>query len=65
VISVREGSKDKHMFIALDEKNKDQTIPAWLKLDLGKKLVTVVGSPAFDPLLIPFNLTTVLEYYRR
>lgn len=65
VISVREGSKDKPMFVALEEKNKDVTIPTWLSLDLGKKQISVTGLPTYNPTEVPFNLTTVLEFYRR
>ena len=65
VIAVRDGSKDKAPFQNLVEKTKDTTIPAWLKLDPEKKLMNVVAAPAYNPVEVPFSLTSVLEYYKR
>ncbi len=65
LISVREGSKDKPMFELIGERSKDLTIPSWVKLDVAKKSITVVGLPMLNPVEVPFNLRAVLEFYRR
>lgn len=65
VISVREGSKDKTPFQNIVEKTKDTTIPTWLKLDPEKKQINVVALPVYNPVEVPFSLTSVLEYYKR
>lgn len=65
VIAVREGSKNKPMFVGLDEKNKESKIPAWLSSDFEQKVINVTGMPNYVPTECAFNLTTVLEYYRR
>jgi small subunit ribosomal protein S4 len=65
VLSVREGSKNKPMFTNLVETNKDAKIPNWLSSDFEKKVINVTGMPTYAPTECAFNLTTVLEYYRR
>jgi small subunit ribosomal protein S4 len=65
VIAVREGSKNKPMFVGLDEKNKEVKIPAWLSSDFEQKVINIVGMPNYVSTECAFNLTTVLEYYRR
>ncbi|MEN9647434.1 MAG: ribosomal protein small subunit ribosomal protein [Candidatus Parcubacteria bacterium] len=65
VVAVREGSKNKPMFANLVETNKDAKIPNWLSSDFEKKVINVSGMPTYAPTECAFNLTTVLEYYRR
>lgn len=65
VLAVREGSKNKPMFANLVETNKDVKIPNWLSSDFEKKVINVTGMPTHAPTECAFNLTTVLEYYRR
>lgn len=65
VVAVRDGSKNKPMFAGLVEKSKDITVPAWISSDFEKKVINIKGLPVFAPAESAFNLTTVLEYYRR
>lgn len=65
VVAVREGSKNKPMFVGLVERAKELKIPAWISADYEKKVINITGVPLYVPVESAFNLTTVLEYYRR
>ncbi len=65
VVAVREGSKNKAMFAGLAERAKDIQTPAWVSADYEKKVINVTGMPVYVPTQSAFNLTTVLEFYRR
>lgn len=65
VIGIREGSKNKPLFISLDERLKTVKIPAWLKLNFDKKEVVVDGVPVAQNSDLLFNVATVLEFYTR
>ena len=65
IIGIREGSKKKGLFTALDERLKTVKLPAWLKMDFEKKEIIVDGIPhaLFTELL--FSPNAVLEFYSR
>lgn len=66
VIGIREGSAKKPLFINVDEKLKNQTPPAWLKVDLNKKQASVEGLPSVsDKADMLFDLNAVIEFYSR
>ncbi len=65
VIGIREGSKKKVIFTTLDERFKAAKIPAWLKLNVEKKEVTVDGVPTAPQTELLFNVGSVLEFYSR
>jgi small subunit ribosomal protein S4 len=65
IVSVRKESMDSPLFANLKEKTADLKIPSWITVDLEKKTVTVVSAPAYQPSELFYNLTTVLEFYRR
>ncbi|MEY2664448.1 MAG: ribosomal protein small subunit ribosomal protein [Candidatus Parcubacteria bacterium] len=65
IISIREGSKKKALYNTLDERLKAVKIPAWLKLDFDKKVVTVDGLPFAPTTELLFNPGAVLEFYSR
>jgi len=65
VVSIREGSKKKAIFTTLDERLKTVKSPAWLKLDVEKKQVTVDGIPVANQSELLFNVGAVLEFYSR
>jgi small subunit ribosomal protein S4 len=65
VLAVREGSKNKPMFAGLAERMKEVKIPGWITPDHEKLTMNTVGLPAYIPTECAFNLTTVLEYFRR
>ncbi len=65
VIGIREGSKKKALFTALDERLKNTKLPAWLKLNFDKKEITIDGIPTAAPTELMFNVGSVLEFYSR
>lgn len=65
VISVREGSRQSALFVALAETHELAAVPAWLKFDVKKLEATVVGMPTYEPSETLFDPEQVLEYYSR
>ncbi len=65
VISVREGSKTNSIFKELDEKIKTLTTPSWLTWNTEKKQASVLRLPAIDGQDLLFDLSAVLEFYKR
>lgn len=65
VISPREGSKTSPLFTNFEERFKDVTVPAWLKVDVKKLSATVEGAPKALPGESKLDLSAVIEYYRR
>lgn len=65
VISVREGSRQKGLFIGLDETHEMTAVPAWLKFDV-KKLEGIMKTvPVYVPAETLFDPEQVLEFYSR
>ena len=65
VISIREGSAKKALFATLDEKLKTIKTPAWMKLDVEKREITVAGAPTADQSELLFSVPAVLEFFSR
>lgn len=66
VIGVKEGSKDKGLWIDLDDKSfTPRPVPSWILVNEQKRETTVKGSPKYVPTESDFNLATVLQYYKR
>jgi len=65
VITIREGSHNKGMFINLDEQVTETTIPTWLSVKLEKKEITVKSMPTMNAIELAFNLDQVLQFYKR
>ena len=65
VIGIREGSKKKALFTTLDDRFKNLRLPAWLKLNVEKREVTVDGVPVANQSELLFNAGAVLEFYSR
>lgn len=64
-ITIREGSKNKALFAKFDEEFKNVKTPAWIKVDAGKREITVDGEPSVDTNELLFNVRSVLEFYTR
>lgn len=64
-IGIRDGSKNKVLFTAIDERLAEHKAPAWLSFDKKKMTGVVVEKPAFDRALTAFDMGVVLEYYSR
>jgi small subunit ribosomal protein S4 len=65
VITIREGSQKKPLFATVTEKLTAAKIPAWLKVDIEKKQLTVDGRPIVPVTELLFNPSTVIEFYTR
>lgn len=65
VIRVRKASEAKTLFIALKDNIRDHQNPAWLRFDLQKVEGTIVGKPNLVRSELPFNISAILEFYRR
>ena len=65
-IGVREQSKDKKAFTAIEETTKEYVTPPWLSFNVKKRSGKVVGAPKFDDTSEDvFNVTSVIEFYSR
>lgn len=65
IIGIREGSKKKALFATIDEKIKTVKTPSWMKLNLEKKEIEIVGIPHVAPTELMFSVGAVLEFYSR
>ncbi len=65
VLTIREGSKKKGIFIKLDEDLKTIATPAWIKVNPETKTITIDGEPAADTTGLLFDVRSVLEFYTR
>lgn len=66
VIAIRAGSAKKALFAGIDERMKNRSAPAWIKVDISKLEAVISGQPVMidkgDSL---FDLNLVVEYYSR
>lgn len=65
VITIREGSKKSPLFTILKDNLKDVSHPHWLTLDLPKLTANVLRKPDMTVEKSPFDLSQVLEFYKR
>lgn len=65
VLRIRKGSETKPLFAGLADKVRDHISPTWLRFDLSKGEATVVGMPKLVRSALPFNISAILEFYRR
>ncbi len=65
VIRVRKASESKTLFLNIKDTMRDHKAPAWLRFDLIKGEGTVVGKPKLVRTELPFNISAILEFYRR
>lgn len=63
VISLREGSKSKLVFVDLVKTLESAKTPAWLEVDAKNMTVTVTGEPKNPEAF--FNFQAVIEFYSR
>lgn len=63
VISVREGSKTSPAFVEAFKKLSDKNVPTWITLNSEMSEAKIKSKPKGEQL--PFNLTSVIEFYSR
>ncbi|MEY3784113.1 MAG: ribosomal protein small subunit ribosomal protein [Candidatus Parcubacteria bacterium] len=65
VISVREGSRQSVLFVALSETLDITSLPSWVTFDAKKNEGTMKALPVFEPIGSLFDPEQVMEYYSR
>lgn len=64
IVSIKESSRSKGLFVDLEERLQGYNPPAWLSFDLRKKEAKVQGSPNNEGEEI-FDLPAVIQFYSR
>jgi small subunit ribosomal protein S4 len=64
-ISIREGSKGNGIFKEFDEKMKTLEVPTWLTWNTERKQASVLRMPSHEGQETLFDLSAVLEFYKR
>lgn len=64
-IIVKDSSHDKPIFLSIADRTKDIIVPEWLKVDHKKLTIKVSGDPTYSPRETHFNLSKVLQFYKR
>ncbi|MDO8619960.1 MAG: 30S ribosomal protein S4 [bacterium] len=65
VIRVRKGSQTKPLFLNIKDSVRDHQSPPWLRFDVQKGEGAVLGAPKLVRTELPFNIGSILEFYRR
>jgi small subunit ribosomal protein S4 len=65
VITVKESSRDKGLFNEYADRFADINIPSWLKANPKDFSVKIEGTPTFKTTEVAFNLSDVLQFYKR
>lgn len=65
VVTIKPSSADKGIFLNLDERLKDADIPSWIKVDAKNRSITITGEPVYNPRESHFDLTAVIQFYKR
>jgi len=65
VISIRPQSNSKAPFKDIKERLKKYTPPKHLKLDMNKMEGEVIADPDLEELQLPFDFTSIVEFYSR
>lgn len=65
-ISIREGSAKKPVFLDLEEKLKDRTLPLWIAKEDPKEFRwSIINMPTYQPSDLLFDLNAVIQFYKR
>jgi small subunit ribosomal protein S4 len=64
-ISVREGSRTSILFSNLLETLEDRALSEWVSFDINAFEGAVKGEPNRPTVGLPFDMTTILEFYSR
>jgi small subunit ribosomal protein S4 len=65
VVTVKESSREKALFLEYPERFKETAVPAWLKITPKDYSIKIEGSPHFKPTEAPFNMGDVLQFFKR
>ncbi|TSC68254.1 MAG: small subunit ribosomal protein S4 [Parcubacteria group bacterium Gr01-1014_72] len=64
-VSVRVGSRDAALFVQLKERLAEHQIPPWLSLDPEKREGVVLALPPLERRTLTFDISAILEFYKR
>jgi small subunit ribosomal protein S4 len=65
VMSIRNGSKNKKIFLNLDENLEKAQTPTWIKINRDKREILIEGEPSVEIGELLFDVDAVLEFYTR
>ena len=65
IMTIREGSKVKGVFVKLDDELKTMKWPSWLTVNAETREIKITGKPAVDMTELLFDVGSVLEFYTR
>lgn len=64
-IGIRAGSAKKKPFEVAEARAKEVSVPAWIKYDPVAKVAEIQGVPKYSPTETIFDVSAILEFYRR
>jgi small subunit ribosomal protein S4 len=64
-VSVKGSSQEKALFVNFKENIKEANIPTWLAVDADKFVVEIKGTPEYKAVELAFDLSEVLQFYKR
>lgn len=64
-ITLREGSQKKKLFELATDKLKNAQSISWIKVEPEKKSAEVIGMPKYAPGETLFDISSILEFYKR
>lgn len=64
-ITIREKSLNQKVFADLSERLKNKQIADWLFYDKKEKKAKLVGLPDAKKVMLPFDMTAIIEFYSR
>lgn len=65
VISVKESSKGKGLFLDIEERLIAANVPSWIKVDAKNVSFTIDGEPQYKVIEVPFNIGDAIQFYKR
>ncbi len=65
VVSIRESSAKKNLWLGIDERLKEKKVPSWLSLDVSKKEAKVQGMPKIPDNELDFDIAQIFQFYSR
>lgn len=65
VVTVKESSREKTLFLDFVERFKDINPPTWLKVTAKDYSILIDGDPAYRSMDVAFNLSDVLQFFKR
>ncbi|HMP67144.1 MAG TPA: 30S ribosomal protein S4 [Candidatus Paceibacterota bacterium] len=65
IVTVKDSSKIKPLFVGFKDKSKDVITPTWINVDPKNYTITIVADPEYKPAELAFSLGDVIQFYKR